>query len=88
MVDVEGDGPIPGDYSMVCFGTVIVDEGLNETSYGKLKPISDNYIPKALAISGFTREKTLHFNEPIDVMIAFAVWNKGTKIDNMTDNSI
>ena len=22
MVDVETDGPIPGDYSMVCFGTV------------------------------------------------------------------
>ena len=24
MVDVEADGPIPGDYSMVCFGAVVV----------------------------------------------------------------
>jgi hypothetical protein len=24
MVDIEADGPIPGDYSMICFGTVIV----------------------------------------------------------------
>jgi len=23
MVDIESDGPIPGDYSMVCFGAVI-----------------------------------------------------------------
>jgi len=25
MVDIESDGPIPGDYSMVCFGAVIVE---------------------------------------------------------------
>ena len=23
MVDIEADGPIPGDYSMVCFGAVV-----------------------------------------------------------------
>ena len=28
MVDVEADGPIPGDYSMVSFGAVIVETGL------------------------------------------------------------
>ncbi|WP_255485107.1 exonuclease [Mucilaginibacter sp. X5P1] len=76
MVDVESDGPIPGDYSMVCFGAVIVDKDLNETFYGKLKPISDNYIPGALEVSGFTREETLHFNDPIEVMTAFAEWIK------------
>ena len=26
MVDVESDGPIPGDYSMICFGAVLVRE--------------------------------------------------------------
>lgn len=76
MVDVESDGPIPGDYSMVCFGAVIVDKDLNETFYGKLKPISDNYIPGALEVSGFTREETLYFNDPIEVMTAFAEWIK------------
>ena len=26
MVDIESDGPIPGDFSMVSFGAVLVDE--------------------------------------------------------------
>ncbi len=41
MVDVEADGPIPGDYSMVCFGAIVVEPSLDRTFYGKLKPISE-----------------------------------------------
>ena len=41
MVDIESDGPIPGDYSMVSFGAVVVDGQLDKTFYGKLRPISD-----------------------------------------------
>jgi hypothetical protein len=41
MVDVEADGPIPGDYSMISIGAVIVEPSLEKTFYGKLKPISD-----------------------------------------------
>ena len=48
MVDIESDGPIPGDYSMICFGAVVVEEGLNKTFYGQLKPISDMFIPETL----------------------------------------
>lgn len=59
MVDVETDGPIPGDYSMISFGAVLVDEQLDKTFYGQLKPISEQYIPEALAVSGFTRQETL-----------------------------
>jgi hypothetical protein len=33
MVDVEADGPIPGDYSMVCFGAVVVEPSLSRTFY-------------------------------------------------------
>jgi hypothetical protein len=40
MVDIEADGPIPGDYSMVCFGAVIVKPALERTFYGKSAPIS------------------------------------------------
>ena len=40
MVDMEADGPIPGDYSMICFGAVIVEPGLDRTFYGRLRPIS------------------------------------------------
>ena len=56
MVDIESDGPIPGDYSMVCFGAVVVEPGLEKTFYGQTKPISGKWIPEALAISGFSRE--------------------------------
>ncbi|MBO9565337.1 MAG: 3'-5' exoribonuclease [Niastella sp.] len=76
MVDIESDGPIPGDYSMICFGAVVVEEGLNKTFYGQLKPISDKFIPEALAVSGFTREQTKDFDDPKAVMEKFAVWIK------------
>jgi hypothetical protein len=31
MVDIEADGPIPGDYSMVSFGAVVVEPGLERS---------------------------------------------------------
>lgn len=74
MVDIESDGPIPGDYSMVSFGAVLVDEKLDKTFYGKLKPISDKWVPDALAVSGFSREETLKFQEAEKVMSEFAEW--------------
>jgi len=48
MVDVESDGPIPGDFSMVCFGAVVVEPGLERTFYGCLRPISERWLPDAL----------------------------------------
>lgn len=74
MVDVEADGPIPGDYSMISFGAVIVEPGLERSFYGQLMPISEKFIPEALAVSGFTRDETLAFDEPIQVMAEFQKW--------------
>jgi hypothetical protein len=74
MVDVEADGPIPGDYSMISFGAVVVTPGLNKTFYGELKPISDKWVPEALAVSGFTREETLAFADPTLIMTRFGAW--------------
>src|SRR5688572_14431054 len=74
VVDIEADGPIPGDYSMVCFGAVIVEPALDRTFYGQLKPISDRYVAEALAVSGFTRDQTLAFDEPAEVMSRFREW--------------
>lgn len=74
MVDVESDGPIPGDYSMICFGAVIVEPELNRTFYGRLKPISESFVPEALAVSGFSREECLTFDDPQEVMIRFREW--------------
>jgi hypothetical protein len=76
MVDVEADGPIPGDYSMVCFGAVVVEPSLSKKFYGRLKPVSEKWIPDALAVSGFSREETLAFDEPQGVMEAFSRWVK------------
>jgi hypothetical protein len=76
MVDIESDGPIPGDYSMISFGAVLVDEQLDKTFYGQLKPISDKYIPEALAVSGHSREDTLLFKDPATVMQHFSTWIK------------
>jgi hypothetical protein len=61
MVDVESDGPIPGDYSMTEIGMVVVEPSLKHTFHGKLKPISDKWDPEFLAISGRSREEVLKF---------------------------
>lgn len=74
MVDVEADGPIPVEYSMISFGAVIVDEQLDKTFYGKLKPVNDQWIPEALKVSGFSREEILQFNDPQEVMEDFGKW--------------
>lgn len=74
MVDVEADGPIPGDYSMVSFGAVVVAAPLDLTYYGRLRPISDAWIPEALAVSGHTREETVAFDDPKAVMEDFGRW--------------
>lgn len=74
MVDVEADGPIPGDFSMISFGAVLVDDKLDTAFYGKLRPVSDTFIPEALAVSGYTRNETLLFDDPKAVMEDFAGW--------------
>jgi len=51
MVAVESDDPIPGDYSMICIKAVIVERELSRTFYGKLKPISESFVPDALVVS-------------------------------------
>lgn len=74
MVDIESDGPIPGDYSMICFGAVVVDAQLDKTFFRKLKPISDRWIPKTLEISGYTRDETLTLADPSIVMFELRDW--------------
>lgn len=74
VVDVESDGQIVGDNSMVCFGAVVVEPTLSKTFYGKTRPISDIWVPDALAISGFSREEHETFDEPEKVMKDFAEW--------------
>ena len=74
MVDVEADGPVPGLYSMVSFGAVVVTAALDRSFYGRLRPISERWVPEALAVSGHSREGCLAFDDPADVMARFAAW--------------
>lgn len=90
VVDVESDGPIPGKYSMVCFGAVKVDDALDKTFYGRTAPISDIWQDGALAISGFTREEHMGFSDPLDTLKQFEEFvrltNKGDKATMISDN--
>jgi hypothetical protein len=74
IVDVEADGPAPGLYSMVSIGVVKVDDALETTFYGKTRPIADQYIENALAVSGFSRADHMAFDDPKDVMEALVKW--------------
>lgn len=74
MVDIETDGPIPPDYSMISFGAVVVDNTLDKRFHGQLRPISEQWIPERLKISGFSRDETLKFDEPKQVMTDFNDW--------------
>ncbi len=74
VVDVESDGPVPAEYSMVCFGAVLFSDRLDRSFYGKTRPVSDHFVPEALAVSGFSREQHLAFDDPKDIMEKFASW--------------
>jgi hypothetical protein len=74
MVDVEADGPIPGDYSMISLGAIVVEPGLGRVFSARLRPISDRFVLEALAVSGETREQTLAHEEAGPVMERFAAW--------------
>ena len=90
MVDVEADGPIPGDYSMVSIGAVKVEPSLSKTFYAELKPISEKWVPEALSVCHFTREQTESFENPHDTMQRFALWLEkecGSHLFFISDNS-
>jgi hypothetical protein len=90
VVDVEADGPIPHKYSMVSFGAVIVEPSLNKTFYGEVKPISNEYVPEALAVSGFSRAEHEKFDDPMEVMMRFKTWlleNSRGKPTFISDNN-
>lgn len=66
--DLETDGTIPGKYSISSIGFCVAgwrgEEGFRSSDlnnpigiYKELKPISDNYEPEALEVTGFNREQ-------------------------------
>lgn len=80
-VDIEADGPCPGEYSMVSFGAVVVEPGLSRRFYIELAPISSKWKPEALAVSGFSREDCIkNGTEASKGMKEFAEWLDGLKV--------
>jgi ribonuclease T len=71
-VDVEADGPIPGKYSMVSLGACTAD---GRSFYTEIKPISEEFVVEALAVSGLNRTKLCQDGAPaIEAMCAFRKW--------------
>ena len=81
MVDIEADGPAPGLYSMIELGAVIVESGLTRSFYTSLQPISSLFVPEALNITGYSREQTMAFTNPLDAIMDFDKWLK----DNVSE---
>jgi hypothetical protein len=78
VVDVESDGPAPGLYSMVSLGCVRVDRELMTTFKATFAPISEQWVPEALAISRITRDQHLACPDPAIGMAAFGDFLKAT----------
>jgi hypothetical protein len=73
-VDVEADGPIPGPYSMLSLGMAVVGQA-EWRFYTELRPISAEFVPAALAVSGLDRDRLLReAPPPEEAMQACAQW--------------
>ena len=77
--DVEADGPIPGPYSLISLGMSVVGRP-DLTFYTELKPISDQFVPAALAVSGLDRDRLIREAPTAEAaMAAAAKWVNGLR---------
>lgn len=75
-VDIESDGPIPGDYSMLSLGACVVGE-LNQTFYIEFKPISHKFQTEALSVSRLNRRELESAGvDPVHALRSFESWVK------------
>ncbi|WP_406302277.1 exonuclease domain-containing protein [Streptomyces sp. NBC_00885] len=84
-VDIEADGPIPGPYSMISFGAAVAgrqdaegyvpEDPEAHTFYRELRPISEDFVPEALAVSGLDRDRLIaEGSEPAAALAEFGDW--------------
>ena len=74
IIDIEADGPIPGDFSMIEIGVVLLDREYKTTFHAKLRPISQTWLSEALNVTGYSRIETLEWDDPKHVMELFKKW--------------
>jgi DNA polymerase III alpha subunit (gram-positive type) len=73
-VDIETSGPVPSIYNMLSLGACLVGEHVS-TFYAELRPVTDQALPEALNVSGFTLDQLAHTGrDPQEVMEAFRDW--------------
>ena len=81
-VDIESSGPIPGKYSMLSIGACVVGNP-EKSFYVELKPISSEFIPDALKISGFDLGRLeKEGKSPAEAMNAFRSWVETTAAEH------
>ncbi|AQS85922.1 MAG: 3'-5' exonuclease [Acetobacter aceti] len=73
-VDIEASGPIPEKYSMLSVGACVTSNpSKNFSCY--LKPISKEFVPEALKVTGLSLEHLQEEGiEPIEAMTKLKVW--------------
>lgn len=75
-VDVEASGPIPGEFSLLSVGACVVGR-TDKTFYTELKPLNQNFIPRAMQVNGLSLEKLKAEGEgPAAAMARFESWVK------------
>lgn len=73
-VDIEASGPIPGKYSMLSIGACLASNPAEQFSC-YLKPISEEYVPAALEVTGLSLEKLAEEGlDPVEAMTQFKAW--------------
>lgn len=78
-VDVEADGPIPGPFSMISLGMAVAGNP-DLTFYTEIRPISDQFVPEALAVSGLDRDRLLREAPTAqEAMLAAGRWVDGLR---------
>ena len=75
-VDIEASGPIPGKYSMLSLGACVVKDK-SKTFYEEFKPITEEYVQKAVQVSDLSLERLKETGvEPAIGMQEFENWIK------------
>ncbi|NPV00022.1 MAG: exonuclease [Brevinematales bacterium] len=66
MFDVETTGPAPGLYSMIQVGVILLTKDFKTDTffYGEFQPISLNYLPEALKVTGVSWDNALLYPDP------------------------
>lgn len=73
-VDVETSGPIPGTYSLLSLGACVAHRR-EERFYIELRPLNENAVPEAVAMTGLDLKKlTAEGVEPAEGMRRFREW--------------